>query len=113
VNIAAAAAARTSVEHLLPPRMSPRRQAGLIKAVHAGLALPVGQHPEILRHKFHRPTEAEMRRYHELEKRRNHHAHHLGIDPTLIASRATLSELARDWEKHAPEMMNWQRELLL
>jgi hypothetical protein len=48
-----------------------------------------------------------------LEKRRDAHAHQLGIDPTLIASRATLMELARDWDKHAPELMNWQRELLM
>jgi hypothetical protein len=54
----------------------------------------------------------EMRRYCELEKRRNTRAHELGIDPTLIASRATLSELAHDWNQHAPELMNWQRELL-
>ena len=65
-----------------------------------------------MRHKFYRPTEAEMRRYRDLEKRRDPHAHELGIDPTLIASRATLSELARDWDQHAPELMNWQRELL-
>ena len=63
--------------------------------------------------KGHRPTEAEMRRYRELEKRRNAHAHKLGIDPTLIASRATLGELARDWDQHAPELMNWQRQLFL
>jgi ribonuclease D len=111
VDIAAAAAARKPVGHLLPPRMSPRRGAGLLKAVKAGLALPAGQHPEILRHKNHRPTETEMRRYRELEKLRNTRAHTLNLDPTLIASRATLSELARDWDQHAPELMNWQREL--
>ena len=53
-----------------------------------------------------------MHRYRELEKRRNAHAHKLGIDPTLIASRATLGALAHDWDRHAPELMNWQRELL-
>jgi hypothetical protein len=53
-----------------------------------------------------------MRRYRELEKRRDAHAHKLVIDPTLIAPRATLGDLARDWDKHAPELMNWQRELL-
>jgi len=36
----------------------------------------------------------------------------LSIDPTLIASRSTLSDLAYNWDKHAPELMNWQRELL-
>ncbi|MGB7769317.1 MAG: HRDC domain-containing protein [Verrucomicrobiia bacterium] len=112
VDIAAAAAARKPVGHLLPPRMSPRRGEGLLKAVKSGLALPPGQHPKILRHKNHRPTETEMQRYRELEKLRNARAHTLDLDPTLIASRATLGELAHDWDQHAPELLNWQRELL-
>jgi len=112
VDIADAAAANCPVENLLPPRMSPRRREGSTKAVRAGLAISVEKHPEILRQKFHRPSEAEFSRYRELEKIRNAHAHELCIDPTLIASKATLGELARDWNKHAPELMNWQRELL-
>ena len=84
---------------------------GLTKAIRAGLSISTDKHPEILRQKFHRPTEAEFRRYRDLEKKRNAHAHELGIDPTLIASKATLGELSRDWDKHAPELMNWQREL--
>ncbi len=113
VNIAATAAAHKPVDHLLPPRLSPRRHAALSQAIRAALALPPGSHPVLLRHKFYRPTEAEMRRYHDLENRRDRHAHELGIDPTVIASRATLSELARDWDQYAPELMSWQRELLL
>ncbi|HKW27741.1 MAG TPA: HRDC domain-containing protein [Verrucomicrobiae bacterium] len=113
ISIAATAAAHKSVDHLLPMRLSPRRCEGLNQAIRAVLALPADRHPEILRHKFYRPTEAEMDRYHDLEKRRDHRAHELGIDPTLIASRATLSELARNWDQYAPELMNWQRELLI
>lgn len=112
VDIADAATKNGSVEKLLPPRMSQRRREGLTKAIKIGLSLEAEKHPEILRRKFHRPTEAEFRRYRELEKKRNAYAHELGIDPTLIASRATIGELARDWDKHAPELMNWQRELL-
>jgi hypothetical protein len=47
-----------------------------------------------------------------LARRRDAHAHKLGIDPTLAASKATLGDLARDWDRHAPELMAWQRELL-
>ena len=36
----------------------------------------------------------------------------LGIDPTLIASRAVLSDLAHDWNKHEKELMKWQRDIL-
>jgi len=112
VDISAAAAADRPVGHLLPPRMSPRRGESLLKTVKAGLMLPSGQHPKILRHKNHRPTETEMRHFREFEKHRDQRAQELGIDPTLIASRATLGELARDWDQHAPELMNWQRQLL-
>jgi hypothetical protein len=31
----------------------------------------------------------------------------------LLASKATLSDLAQNWEKYSPQLMNWQRELLL
>ena len=112
VDIAGAAAARQPFENILPPKMSPRRRETLLEAVKAGLAVPADKQPEILRHKFHRPNEAEFRRFRELEKIRNAHAHKLGIDPTLIASKATLGDLSRDWDSHAPELMNWQRELL-
>jgi hypothetical protein len=84
----------------------------LSNAIKSGLALPADQHPEILRHKGQRLTEAQIHRYGELERRRDSHAHKLGIDPTLIAPRATLGNLARNWEQYAPELMNWQRELL-
>jgi len=112
VDIADAAAAKQPFENILPPKMSPRRRETLLEAVKAGLAVPPGKFPEILRHKFNRPNEAEFRRFRELEKIRDAHAHKLGIDPTLIASKATLGNLARDWDTHAAELMNWQRELL-
>jgi ribonuclease D len=112
IELAAAAAAQQPVEPLLPPRMSPRRRETLATAVQTGLAVPPDRYPEKIRHHFNRATEAEMRRYRELEKHRDAHAHKLGIDGTLIASRAMLGDLARDWNRHAPELMAWQRELL-
>jgi ribonuclease D len=112
VDIAVAVAAHQPVEPLLSPRISPRRREGLSHAIKNGLALPAGQHPEILRHKGHRLTDAQIRRYRELEKCRDAHAHKLGIDPTLIASRAALGDLSRDWNQRAPELMIWQRDLL-
>ncbi len=112
VDIADAAAAQQPFENIIPPKMSPRRRETLLAAVKAGLAVPAGNHPEILRPKSHRPSEAEFRRFREIEKRRDIHAHTLGIDPTLIASKAVIGDLARDWDKHAAELMNWQRELL-
>ncbi len=112
VDIAAAAAAQQPFEDMVPPKMSPRRRETLLAAVKAGVTVPASRHPEILRHDFRRPSEAEFRRFRELEKRRDAHAHRLGIDPTLIAPKSVLGDLAHDWQKHAPELMNWQRELL-
>jgi ribonuclease D len=112
VDISDAAAAREPFENIVPPKMPPRRRETLLEAVKAGLAVPADKHPEIIRQKFNRPSEVEFRRFRALQKIRDSHAHKLGIDPTLIASKATLGDLSRDWEKHAPELMNWQRELL-
>ena len=112
VHIADAAAHHRAVDPLVPPRMSPRRRENLALAVQAGMKVTPENYPKLPERNGRRPTQAEFRRFREIEKRRNRHAHELDIDPTLIAPRATLGDLARDWDKHAPELMNWQRELL-
>ena len=108
----ASAAQKGPVENLVPPQMSPRRKEGLLEAVKMGLAVPVEAQPEIVRHAFQRPSEEEFQRYGELEKIRDANANELGIDPTLIASRPVLGDLARDWPHYAQQLMTWQRELL-
>ena len=70
-------------------------------------------HPITLRSISRRPSETERRRFLELQRQRDLRAAELGIDSTLIASRATLSDLAHDWEKYSPELMVWQRALLV
>lgn len=112
VDIADAAAQNHPVEPLVPARMSPRRQESLAQAVQAGLKVSPEDFPTLPERNGRRPTQAEFRRFRELERRRDRHAHALGIDPTLIAPRAALGDLARDWDKHSPELMSWQRELL-
>ena len=62
--------------------------------------------------KSHRQTEAERRRFEELEERRNVRAAELEIDPTLIASRATLLALASHWETAVADLMSWQKEII-
>jgi ribonuclease D len=112
VDIAAAAAAHQPVDPIVPRHLSDRRRTGLAAAVKTGLALSADKHPKPPPRIGRRSNETERRRYAELARRRDASASALGIDPTLIASRATLGELARDWDKHAGELMNWQRELL-
>ena len=112
VELAAAAAAGRALEPFLPKHLSERRRSGVTRAIGLGLGLSPDQHPKILRAIGRRPTEPERRRYQELQNRRDARAAELEIDPTLIASRATLSDLSQSWDKFSPELMSWQRELL-
>jgi ribonuclease D len=113
VDIASVAATQKSIEPFLPRHFSERRRAGLADAVAQGLSVAPEKYPRLPERVNHRPTDAERKRFLELQKRRDARAAELDIDPTLIASRATLSGLARSWDKHAGQLMNWQGELLL
>lgn len=113
ISIAEAVAAERPYEPLVPQRMHPRRKENLHEAVIAARAVPRERFPQRIRHRSQRPTEAEFRRFRELEAIRDRHAKELEIDPTLIAPKSVLGDLARDWDKHAPGLMKWQRELLL
>jgi ribonuclease D len=113
VALAEQAASSRQLQPLIPLRFSDRRREALLRAVEHGLAVPAAAQPEIPQPVQRRPTEAEMRRFRELARRRDARAAQLHLDPTVIASRSTLSQLARDWHAHAPELLNWQRELLL
>ncbi len=110
--IAVAASTQRPIEPFLPRHFSERRRAGLARAIAEGLGLSPEKYPRLLERLNYRPTEAERKRFLELQKQRDAYAAELSIDPTLIASRATLSDLARNWDKHAGELMEWQRELL-
>jgi ribonuclease D len=110
VQLANTAVATGSVQDVLPTYLTPRRREGIVKAVARGLALE--KFPGVIRATPYRQSESEKRRMHELEKRRNRAATELGIDPTLIASRAMLVLLAKDWSTHQSELMNWQRHFL-
>jgi ribonuclease D len=112
IEVAAAAATRRPIDLLLPRRTSDRRRAELARAIARGLEVPPDQQPQILQRISRRATDAERKRFLDLQKRRDARADELGLDPTLIASRATLSDLARNWERHIDELMIWQRKLL-
>ena len=112
VAIAMAVSQQQPFEQLIPARMHPRRRETLQAAIRAAQSVPPEQFPEKIRHFSKRPTEAEFRRFRELEKIRDDNAHQLQLDPTLIAPKSVLGDLARDWDKYAAGLMNWQRELL-
>lgn len=112
VDIAIAAVNGKPVDPFVPPKFSERRRTGLASAIKLGLAVPPEKQPQPLRHEIRRVTDAQKRRLEAMQSRRDARAKDLGIDPTLIASRATLLDLAEDWNAHEKELMNWQRELL-
>ena len=62
--------------------------------------------------KINQFLDAEKKRAMEFQLRRDKHATELGIDPTLIASRGVLNDLAESWDKNAPSLMAWQHALL-
>ncbi len=111
-SIAMAAADNQPFDEFIPRHLSSRRRDGLQEAVATGLAVPAEEHPDYLRNFSRRQTDAEQQQFQELEAKRNQRAEELVIDPTLIASRATLLALSSDWAGHQVELMNWQRELL-
>jgi len=94
IAMSIAAVEGKAVEPLIPKRFSPRRHSTLVKAVQRGMHAQ--NKPQMIRTTHYRQTADEKRRYHELEKKRNRRAHELGIDPTIIASRAELVQLARN-----------------
>ena len=112
VDISAAAIDHHPIEAFLPRYFSPRRKDGLLEAIQKALALSPNEQPAILHFRSRRHTEAQRQRFAQLEQVRNSRAAQLDIDPTLIASRATLLALAEDWDIHQADLMTWQRELL-
>jgi len=112
VSIAMAATGDRPVDPLLPKHISDRRRQGLAQAIARGLSLPPDQCPSHVRAVSRRPTETERRRFIELQRRRDAAAQKLDLDPTLIASRGTLSDLAHAWDKHSAELMRWQLDFL-
>ncbi|MBN2506608.1 MAG: HRDC domain-containing protein [Verrucomicrobia bacterium] len=110
IGLALAAVDHADLDTPLPRHLTRRRRTGILNAIDAGLAAQ--DLPKPPTHRGRRQTEAEKRRLRELERRRNQHAAALKLDPSLIASRATLAQLARDWDAHSPELMAWQRDLL-
>lgn len=112
VEIAASAATARPIEPHLPRHLSERRRGGVLKAVARGLGVAPEEHPKILKSIGRKPSDTERKRFMELQKVRDARAGELDIDPTLIASRGTLSDLAHDWERYEGELMGWQKKML-
>ena len=113
VKIADAAASQRAISGHLPRRFSDRRRKGLNDTIQRALSLPVHERPKALRRTRGKPlTRQQKQEYLALQDKRDRRAEELGIDPSLIASRATLIALALDADKARELLMNWQLGLL-
>ncbi len=99
-------------EYTLPKHYSVRRAEALHHAINIAKTLPPQTHPHPLRSTSRRQSEIERKRFEDLQKQRDRKAVELGVDPTLIGSRAVLLQLAQSWDAHEKELMSWQRDLL-
>ncbi len=112
-DLAAAAAAKLSHRGLpVPAYLTPKRRDGLIEAVKRGLDVPEAEWPDHPRVRSRRLTRGELDEAEEIRRRRDAQAEILGIDPTLIAAKATLFALAREGPDEWARLLPWQRQLL-
>ena len=112
-ELAAAAAESRSTRGLnLPHFLTSKRRAGLLEAIQRGLEVPEADLPRPIRVHSRRMTRAELDVSDRLAKVRDANARELGIDPTLIASKATLYALGRNDPEAWSGLMPWQRGLL-
>lgn len=111
-EIAMTAAEGGDISGLIPQRFSPRRRSGLCAAVEAAAALPESEWPVARTRRGERLSLAQKHQLDRLRHRRDRAASRLGLDPTLIASRSTLVQLAADWDRYAPDLLPWQLELM-
>ena len=96
----------------LPARFSARRRETLFDAIERGLSMSEKDLPKRKPREFNHPDVQMLRRFHNLKKKRDEAATKHQIDPTLIAPKADLLELARDSDEANPHMLPWQLSLL-
>jgi ribonuclease D len=98
---------------LLPRRIPERRRQAIREVIERGVSMSPADHPQPIKPPRRRNMSAQQKnQFEELQERRNKHAEELGIDPTIIASRATLMGLAQETEESSADLQGWQRELL-
>lgn len=88
------------------------RKQRFYAAVDQGLAVPEAEWPRRERTVRPRPTPDFDRRLKELRACRDKHAQDLQLDPSLIAPKTVLENLAANNPDIFAKMMPWQRELL-
>jgi ribonuclease D len=112
-DVAELAAREKPFSNLLPRRMPDHRKQGIQRLVRAAQELPEDELPALHKSPPRKHiSPAQKKRFEELQSRRNREAGELSIDPTLIASRATLVRLSCEADGIFNEVLPWQRALL-
>ncbi len=88
------------------------RRARFFQAAREALALPESEWPQIVRKPRPRTTREEEIRFKQLKTKRDEVAAALQLDPSLIAPKLMLENLAANFEETAGRMMPWQRAIL-
>jgi ribonuclease D len=112
VKVAMDASHNPPLDLRIPNRFSSRRREALLDAVERGWKLSEGDLPKRRPRETNHPDIAMLRRFHSLKKKRDEAATNYQIDPTLIAAKADLLELARKPNGSDAHMMSWQLKLL-
>ena len=113
VALAETAAREKPLNSILPRFRTSIEEDRFSESLERALKLTDSDYPARPRHVRGRGLKRdESERFEGLARRRDLQAEALGIDPTLIASRATLLELAQDGENRSRTLLPWQREML-
>jgi ribonuclease D len=99
-------------EEVAFPHFSSSRQRRFIAAAQAALALPPEEWPRPIRKPRLRPTPEQERFFAALKTRRDAIATKLGLDPSLIAPKATLEQIAADPPSAVSRLLPWQLSLV-
>ena len=113
VKTASAAADQGAFMHFLPKRMPEHRKRQLQQIIKGATKLSDSECPQ--RHKApprKHISPTQKKRLNEIQTVRNRTAEDLDIDPTLIASRATMVRLACEAEGIYDDVLPWQLEAL-
>jgi ribonuclease D len=112
IALAVAALRHREIHSLIPRSLPSARAASLIVAVERGLRMPPAQYPKPRRSTGVRLTREQQRRFDELKLIRDQRAEELGLDSSVIASKADLITLVKDGAKGDGTLMRWQMRLL-
>ena len=94
------------------PHLSGGRSRRFFEAAEKAMALSENEWPKVIRIARVRPTPEMERRFNDFKTRRDHAATAHRIEPSLIASKSVLENLAADTEATLCKLLPWQRMLL-